>query len=207
MNIWVEAILWAGAVIIGIFSFIANYAAISEWWNKITTNKNAQPKLAISVSNFSRSQFRANAVIYHPFDLAEGEAITFDQQKLLSYDYDLTWNITFNITNNSDITAYQIKVIHTDTMTELVVNPKIDYTIPIKPSETKVHDFIFRRSRRAKSEEAAAILKANPFTTLRIEYYNLAGTKFATDFLINEKFDEKKNAFLKVIDRENAQTK
>ncbi|RZK42082.1 MAG: hypothetical protein EOO61_05620 [Hymenobacter sp.] len=157
-----------------------------------------QPKLALSLVNGSRMRGRANDHMYHPFEMPEDRVITFDQQKLMAYDWDLRWSLKLRITNQTDNTAYKVKLIpfgFDEQYVKIHLQQPIDYTRAFIPNETTEIDVVCNVSYRGRAEEADAIIKKYPFKELRIEYSNMDGERFATVFSAVETDDEKKNQY------------
>lgn len=199
MNLWLDALIWAGGVLVVAFGFMANYATIVESWNRLGADKKAQPMLAVSVISISRQQNRVNDIWYVPFDVPPGEALDFEQVKEVSFDYGFVWSFVIHITNQTDHTAYKLKVIDVDDkMISMVIDPKVDYTKPITANNHKEHTFIYRMNYRCKAVKAEEIRQGYPMNKIRIEYSNLANVRFATEFFFTEADDAKKNIYLKV---------
>jgi hypothetical protein len=160
-----------------------------------------QPTLAISLSTGSRMRGRANDHMYHPFELAEDRVITFEQQQQLGYDWDLMWSFKLKITNQTDVTAYKVKIMPFGVEEQHVrINLKqaIDYTRAFIPNETADFDVTCNVNYRGRADEADAIIKKYPFKELRIEYSNMDGERFATVFSALETDDDKKNQYLRL---------
>lgn len=190
---------WAFGIVAAVFGFFVNYTRVVEWWDKRGADKKAQPKLAISIDNFSRGQTRANDTHYIPFDLEPGQVLDFSQYALISFDYKLDWHYTIHITNQTDHTAYKLTLDGSgDNNISLVADPKIEYTKPITANTHKEHTLIYRMQYRCTAAEAEALRSKPPVPKIRIEYSNLAGTRFATEFFFAEKDDDKKNVYSKV---------
>lgn len=195
LNTW----WWAFLIVAALFSFVANYTTIVDWWNRLGANKNAQPKLALSVDSFTRQQNRVSDRHYLPYFVRQDEVLSFAQQQDMSYDYQLVWDYVIHITNQTEYPSYNIRVIGSeDQNLEMVVDPKVEYTKPIIGNAYKEHRFIFRMNQRYKAEEAEAYRSGYPVPKIRIEYSNLANVRFATEFFFTEKDDDKKNVYLKV---------
>jgi hypothetical protein len=200
----VNLIAWIGGIasLVTIISFIlASPQQIKAFFDLFRKKKLvlSQPRLAISLINGGRGRFRANDVMYHPFELGEDRVITFDQQKLLAFDWNLTWNFTLKITNQTEYTAYNVRIAdfpHEEQFVQMHLTPPIDITTPFKPHDTEAFEVVCRLNHRATAEEADVIIKNYPFKALRIEYTNPAGDKFATVFSTAELQVDKKNQYL-----------
>ena len=189
---WIVGI---GTVIGAVIAFLPNLKASWEWFRQIGKKKRDQPKLAINIINGGRGRMRANATVYHPFELSEDRVITFEQQQLLSFDWDLSWRFTLKITNQSEFAAYQVKVIpFMEQGVTMHLDPKIDFTTPFVFNKTETYEVVCRRTYRCKPEEADAIIAEYPFGRFQIEYANAHGVKFITSYNPKE-IDEKKNSF------------
>lgn len=199
MNPWLEAFLWAGGVVFVAFEFISNYAAVVDFWKKLGADNGAQPMIAISVARLSKELSNKNDGYYPPFKLKPGEEMTLEQRADCSYDYDFVWNYVMHFRNQTEHTAYKIKVIDLEDLDVFIdIKPKIEYTKPISKDGFIEHTFkflIYFRCTPAKSEE---IYSGVPVPKVRIEYSNLAGTRFATEYFFAEKDDAKKNVYSKV---------
>jgi hypothetical protein len=198
--LWIGGIAAAVAIVTFIVTFPQQAKAFFDLFQKKKTIL-SQPKLAISLVNGGRGRFRANDVMYHPFELGPDRVITFDQQKLLAFDWDLTWNFTLKITNQTEHPAYNVRIIdfpHEEQFVKMHLTPSIDTTTPFKPHEVESFEVVCQLNYRATAEEADIIIKNYPFKALRIEYTNTAGEKFSTIFSTIETDVEKKNHYEEV---------
>lgn len=196
-------LIWVGGVaaVVAIVTFILTFPQQGKAFFDLFRKKKpilTQPKLAISIINGGRGRFRANDVMYTPFELGEDRVITFDQQKLIAFDWNLSWNFTLKITNQTEYPAYNVRVCpfpHEEEMVKMHLTKPIDPTTAFKPHETEEFEVVCRLDYRARAEEADVIIKSFPFKKLRIEYTNTAGEKFATEFSTVETDVEKKNVY------------
>lgn len=198
------SVLASLAAIIGLLA--AFYQPFKDLFGFINRKKPspAQPKLAMNLVNGSRMRGRANDIMYHPFELNEDRVITWEQQQLLSFDWNLRWNFTLKITNQTEYPAYNTQICpfpHEEQFVKMHLTPSIDPTVAFKPHETKEFEVVCNFSYRAKPEEADDIIKNYPFKELRIEYMNTSGRKFATTFSTVEPDAEKRNRYEEINSR------
>lgn len=195
-----QAIVIGGTVGGGLLTLFKGYPmakAAIELYQK----KRVQPKLAISFINGSRMRGRANDAMYHPFELGEDRVITFNQQKLLSFDWQLKWNFIINITNQTEHTAYKVRLIpfpHEEQYISIHFTPSIDYTKAFTANKTETYEVVCVQNYRCTSEEADVMIKKYPMQKLRIEHSNSSDFRFATDYITNEPDVENKNVYHKL---------
>lgn len=195
-----QNVVSATVIIAGIVTFLANIQRIVEWIAKTFFIKLAQPKLAISITNFLRGQSRIDDIHYLSGDFKTGQVMTPAILKEVSYDYRLHWDYDISITNQADINAYNVRIIHPEKSSGITlgVNPEIDYTIPFKPAMPFVTEFRYWMIDRLKVDEATDRVRRGAVDIMRLEYTNQYGKKFATNYYINESNVEKKNVYLKI---------
>ena len=191
----------------GVVGFVVGlFKVVPSMYEFITkSSKKVQPKMAMSFLGGSTSNFRMNDNMYSPFSYHNMGGFTQDDMSAMSFDYQLTWNFTLNITNQTDIPAFEVRLLPLDekVAVTLSITPKIDVTKPFTAHQTESFIVICQREHRSGGVEAAAKTKEYPFHKLRLEYKNKHGVEFATEVFPGKEFpgvldDASKNVYLRM---------
>jgi hypothetical protein len=178
-----EGFIWAAGIIAVIIGLLANYGAAVDTLYKILGLNRVQPKLAISlISNGKGRSVRSNA--YIPSSIKLGEAVPFDRQQELIYDYYFFWDYEIVITNQSEFPAIDTRLAQVvGTLTELHFTDKsIIRTIPFAFNAPKTFKIRFTRMYRCNLIQAEELSSNKPFSKLILQYTNLDGKKYYTEF-------------------------
>lgn len=111
----------------------------------------------------------------------------YEAELFVKRDYYLEWYYDIALTNNTEHTAYKIKLINPDFLS---VKSEVDYTKPLPPNETVVHKIVVRKKFICNTHDADRILFDSGDFSLRIEYSNAKGTRHFTIFKSNMLVEE-----------------
>jgi hypothetical protein len=95
-----------------------------------------------------------------------------DTSEVISH-YELTWFFIIDITNNSENTATNIKLVHPLSVMLSSVKPPISYTKPLKSMETLTVTIEYREWMIGIPAEAHAKFTRFPFDFVEVQYKNL----------------------------------
>ena len=184
-----DTLLWAFGTVFAALGIIASYFGIVDGWKKATADTDAHPKLAVNlelIPNSTRSVSVTNSDPFVPFNIPEGESITWEQRDKLIYFFDFKWNYLLHVSNVSSDVALSINLIPIvcagiTFITESDTKPNK----PVAPNNTKSFTLHARKTHRYDAKEADAVLNTTPFDNVRIEYTNIGGIKCSTDYIVS----------------------
>ncbi|QIX62879.1 hypothetical protein HER32_17540 [Hymenobacter sp. BT18] len=152
-----------------------------------------QPKVAVRLV-FQHSGRRTHGMTQNNKFPPNGEAISIGDLANYNHLYELRWNFELILTNNSEITAYRLRFPEHEGI-KVTIEPAFDYTFPLAPNARRVYTLTATIPYESTPAEADKVVKEGPASVLRIEYENIKGRRYYTDFYAKEKDETKKNEY------------
>jgi len=117
------------------------------------------------------------------------------------YHNKLEWEYHLYFRNNSEHTAYNLKIVQPKVDRNFVLNPKLDSLKPLIPNSEVMYHAVFHDYYEGRGKDAMEVIKKGPKhfqDDFIIEYTNAKGTKFYTYFSYSKE-DSKKHKFTRKI--------
>lgn len=179
-----EGLLWAAGIIIAVFAFLSTFQSVTDLIYKVLGLTRMQPKLAINLISNGKGRTLQSNVTYLPSSFKDDEPVSFDRQHELIHDYFFFWDYELIITNQADFPAIGTRLSQVVGISTSIVfvDDSIDKTIPFVFNVSKSYKIRFTRIYRCDLMQAKDVLSKKPFTTLMLQYTNLEGIKYYTQF-------------------------
>jgi hypothetical protein len=103
----------------------------------------------------------------------------YEEALTVERPYTLEWKYDIGITNNSEHTAYKLKLIKSSIITKI---DEVDYTKPIPPNQSVTYSITLEESILATKPDVDRRLLEGGAFELRVEYSNVKGTGYFTVF-------------------------
>ena len=160
-----------------------------------------QPKIYISIDKSGNSRkMNLGLSINNEIkkEIIDNKEVEFYDGNNAVRFFQMDWDYKLSLRNNSEYTAYHLKLLKPNSSNDCILEPKIDFLKPIIQNSSEYFTLKFSVIFEGTGEESVSVFNkgTNYFEKFKVvlEYTNLKGTKFYTTYDFN-KPEEDLNSF------------